>query len=53
MKSTQLPLIEKGVYLTILSVNSVHQFSQIYLTSLHLLQINNIFFSKIALVGFQ
>ena len=41
-------------FLTILSVNSVHRFSEVYLlTTEILLKINNSDFSKIALVGLQ
>ena len=32
MESKQLPLIEKCIYLTILSVNSVHKVSEMYLS---------------------
>ena len=32
MKSKQLPLIEKCICLTMLSVNSVYKFSEIYLS---------------------
>ena len=52
MKSKQLPLIEKCIFLTILSVSSVY-LKCIYLTAQILLQINSSYFGKIALVGFQ
>ena len=54
MKSKQLPFIEKFICLAVLSVNSVYKFSEMYLSySQILLQINNTYFSKMALVGFQ
>ena len=54
MKSKQLPFIETFICLAILSVNSVYKFSEIYISySVNFLQINSIYFSKMALVGFQ
>ena len=35
MKSKQLPLIEKCIYLTILSVNSLYKFSEMYVSYIY------------------
>ena len=54
----------KNICLTVLSVNSVYEFSEMYLSNRYLsnrfiylnkflLQINSSYFSKMALVGFQ
>ena len=52
MKSKQLRLIE--IFLTIQYVNLVYKFSKMYLSySLNFLLINNSYFSRMALVGFQ
>ena len=52
MESKQLLLIEKCICLTIISVNSVCKFSEIYL--LYSLTVTtNSHFSKMALVGFN
>ena len=46
IKSKQLPLTEKCICLTILSVNSVYNFSKMHLSY-------SSYFNKIASVGFQ
>ena len=46
-KPKQLPFIEKFIGLTILSVNSVYKFSEMYLS--YSLNFRNSYFSKMAL----
>ena len=53
MISKQLPLIEKCICLTILSANSVHKFSEMYLYYNLNFTINSRYFIKMALAGFQ
>ena len=53
MKSKSLPLIAKYICLTMLSVNSVNKFSEMYLSYSLNFTTNNSYFRKMALAVFQ
>ena len=53
IKSKQLPLTEKCICLTILSVNSVYNFSKMHLSYSLNITTDSSYFNKIASVGFQ